>query len=58
MGGEVEGKLGLARLQAWASSMLVVRDERLLFVGRGRCSGVLLLAMLEPEGEIWTQGRE
>ena len=57
MGGEVEGKLGLARLQAWASSRLDVTARRLLFVGRGRCYGVLLLAMLEPEGEIWMRGR-
>ena len=57
MGGEVQGKLRLARLQAWASSRLHVTARRLLFVGRGRCSGVLLLAMLDPEGELWMQGR-
>ena len=57
MGGEVEGKLGLARLQAWASSRLHVTARRLLVVGRGRCWSVLLLAMLDPEGEAWMQGR-
>ena len=55
--GGVQGKLGLARLQAWAWTRPLVTAAVPVSRVRGCCSAVPLLTMLQPEGEAWTQGR-